>query len=297
LASLPVFRSLATGAKAFPAAVQVRQACREAKHTGPTAGFGGNALQANLVVVPHQYAHDFMQFCLRNPGPCPVLDVSAPGCPLLKRTTVGPDYADVRTDLPKYRVFRNGTVMADEDGPTDVSKFWTKTGRGSELNLVSFALGCSFSWENMLKEMGPDYCPRHVENGTCVPMYRTSMPAESYGVFHGNIVVSMRPYQPRCVQAVSDLTRRFPAAHGAPMYVGPNFAKDLGILDLLKPDFGDIPEMREGDVPMFHFCGVTPQLALEAAKIPFAITHVPGHMLVLDAVTSDVDSFSGFSKL
>jgi len=285
MAALPTFRSLATGAKAFAAGAQVRQACRQGKHTGPTAGYGGNALQANLVVLPHQYAHDFTQFCLRNPGPCPLLDVSAPGCPLLKRVSVGPDYADVRTDLPKYRVFRHGSVRPDEDGLTDVSKFWA----GSDLNLVAFALGCSFSWENMLQEMGPGYCPRHVENKANVPMYRTSVAAESYGVFKGNIVVSMRPYKPEHVQAVADLTRRFPAAHGAPLYAGPNYGRDLGIKDLRKPDFGDAPDMREGEVPVFHYCGVTPQLALEAAKIPFAITHVPGCMLVLDALTTDVD--------
>lgn len=150
--ALPVFRSLrGVGAKPFAAAQEIRLACRQAKHTGPTAGFGGNALQANLVVVPHEHAHDFTQFCLRNPGPCPLLDVTDPGSPFFKRASVGPDFADVRTDLPKYRVWRNGKVMGDEDGLLDVSEFWTKTGRGSELKLVSFALGCSFSWESMLQ--------------------------------------------------------------------------------------------------------------------------------------------------
>lgn len=291
MAALPVFRSLERGRAISGAAHAFRELCRQGKHTSPTSGCVPGAVQANLVVLPKEHAHDFTQFCLRNPQSCPLLDVSAPGCPLALRST-RPPHGNVATDVPRYRVWRHGKVHPDEDGITDVSHFWG--GQHERMQLVSFLLGCSFSWEHLLAGMGPSLAPRHISLGQNVPMYRTKTPNARYGPFGGHLVVSMRPYARRDVATVQALTARFPAAHGAPVQVGEPAA--LGILDLARPDFGDPPDLSGAslpgeleEVPVFHCCGVTPQAALEEAALPFAITHAPGHMMILDCVSSDLD--------
>jgi uncharacterized protein YcsI (UPF0317 family) len=235
----------------------------------PTAGWAAGHVQANLITVPVDWAYDVLVFCQRNPKPCPVLDVTDPGS---TSTFLAPD-ADLRTDLPGYRVWRDGTVV---DEPNDVTNLWSG-------ELVTFLLGCSFTFETALAEA---WLPlRHVDQGRNVPMYVTDRQCRPAGRLHGPMVVSMRPMPPDLVDTAVRLTSRMPAVHGAPVHVGDPAA--LGITDLDHPQFGD-PVVREpDDVPVFWACGVTPQAALLASRPPFAITHLPGHMFITDAKDSD----------
>jgi uncharacterized protein YcsI (UPF0317 family) len=203
-------------------------------------------------------------FCQRNPKPCPVLDVTEPGA----FTTPLADGADLRTDVPRYRVWRDG-VLVDE--PTDVRDEWTD-------DLVCLLIGCSFSFETALGETGVPL--RHVEAGRNVPMYVTNLPCREAGRLHGQLVVSLRPIPAAQVATAVTVTGAMPAVHGAPVHVGS--PADLGIADLGTPDFGDPPVIEPGDIPVFWACGVTPQAAVIASKPPFAITHAPGHMLITD---------------
>ena len=247
------------------AARALREACRSGAFAEPTAGFAPGCVQANLVAVPRSVAFDFARFCLLNPRPCPVVAISADG-------SVGPR-GDLRRDLPRYLVWRDGAVAAEV---LDVGDVWDD-------DMVGFLLGCSFSWEGRLEAAG--LTPRHVEAKTNVPMYVTDVPNEPSGPFGGTLVVSMRPYAPRDVPRVDAVTAAFPAAHGAPVHWGAPEA--LGIADLAAPDFGDAVDIREGEVPVFWACGVTPQTALAAAKLPLAVTHAPGHMFVFDDVLDE----------
>lgn len=248
------------------AAAALRRRCREGKETGPTAGLAPGFAQANLVAVPKRHAFDFARFCLLNPKPCPLLAVAdAPDAVLPEAVARG---ADLRRDLPRYRVWRDGVVV---DEVEDASSAWTE-------DLTAFLLGCSFSWEPALAAAGHE--PRHVTEGTNVAMYRTNVPNATAGPFGGTLVVSMRPYAPEAVPAVAALTSAYPAAHGGPVHWGD--PKELGIADLGAPDYGDAVPVRPGEVPVFWACGVTPQNALADAKLPLAITHAPGHMLVCD---------------
>jgi len=241
--------------------------------TGQTSGSVPKFVQANLVALPQQHAFDFLRFCLANPRACPLLDVTAPGDPVPR--TVAAD-ADLRTDVPKYCVWRDGRVVEER---TDVSS--------SELwpdDMVGFLLGCSFSWEHLLHEHY--LTPRQVEEQRNVPMYRTNVPNASVGPFGGELVVSMRPYLPSQLPTVASLTGRYPGAHGAPIHWGD--AREIGVCLESPPDFGERVTIREGEVPAFWACGVTPQEALRAAKLPLAITHAPGHMFVTDLTDSEI---------
>jgi uncharacterized protein YcsI (UPF0317 family) len=243
----------------------VRVACRAGRLTGQTSGLAPGYTQANLVVVPREYAFDFVLFCQRNPKPCPLIDVTEPGEVAPPRTA--PD-ADLRTDLPRYRVWRNGELVEE---PTDVRNVWRD-------DFVSFVIGCSFTFEAAMLRAGLPV--RHIEQGCNVPMYRTNIPCASAGVFRGPLVVSMRPLTPaQAVQAVQ-VTSRYPNVHGAPVHWGD--PAGIGIRDLARPDFGDPVEIRAGEVPVFWACGVTPQCALMEARLPIAITHSPGCMFVTD---------------
>ena len=217
------------------------------------------------------YAFDFLKFCLENPKPCPVLDVTRPGGRHFRN--VAPN-ADVTTDLPMYRVWRHGVL---EKEVTSVSDLY-------EDDMVAFALGCSFSWEDILSEN--NLTPRHMETSCNVPMYRTNIPNQISGPFGGNLVVSMRPYEKSDVKTVTEITSSYPGAHGDPVHVGD--PKSIGIQDINRPDFGDAIEIRNNETPVFWACGVTPQSAIEAAKIPLAITHSPGHMLICDVLNSEL---------
>jgi uncharacterized protein YcsI (UPF0317 family) len=231
----------------------------------PTTGWSLGFTQANLVVVPADWAYDVLLFAQRNPKPCPILDVTDPGA---TSTPLAPD-ADLRTDVPRYRVWRDGELV---DEPTDVVALWRD-------DLVSFLVGCSFTFETGLVEAGVPL--RHVEQGRNVSMYLTDRQCRPAGRLHGPLVVSMRHIPADLVATAVQVSGRMPAVHGAPVHVGA--PQSLGIRDLDEPDFGDPVRPHDGDVPVFWACGVTPQAALMASRPPFAITHAPGHMLVTDA--------------
>jgi len=255
----------------YATGAQVRLAARQGELAGPTPGLALGYLQANLVVLPRELAFDFLLFCQRNPKPCPLIDVTEPGDPEPRFAAPG---ADLRTDLPRYRVWRYGEL---EDEPADVRKYWRD-------DLVAFLVGCSFTFENALLEANIPV--RHIEMKRNVPMYRTNIPCRAAGRFHGPLVVSMRPLSPaQTIEAVR-ICSRFPQAHGAPIHFGDPAA--IGIHDIAQPDYGDPVEIRSGEQPVFWACGVTPQAAVAAAKPPFAITHKPGHMFVCDGREKDL---------
>ena len=234
----------------------------------PTAGWCHGYAQANLIAVPKDWAYDVLLFCQRNPRPCPVLDVTEPGD---TETMLAPD-ADLRTDLPRYRVWRDGELTSE---PKDVLGAWRD-------DLVTFLIGCSFTFEFALAEAGIPL--RHVEQGTNVPMYLTDVACRPAGRMSGPMVVSMRPIPGSLVGDAAVISGRMPAVHGSPVHIGD--PDGLGIVDLDKPDFGDPVRIRRGDVPVFWACGVTPQAAVLASRPPFAITHAPGHMFVTDVPDS-----------
>jgi uncharacterized protein YcsI (UPF0317 family) len=235
----------------------------------PTSGWCTGYTQANLIAVPVDWAYDVLLFAQRNPKPCPVLDVSDPGAP---STVLAPD-ADLRTDLPRYRVWEHGEPV---DEPTDVTARWRD-------DLVTFLIGCSFTFESGLLAAGVPL--RHGEQGRNVAMYLTDRSCRPAGRLSGRLVVSMRPIPADQVDTAVRVTGRMPAVHGAPVHVGD--PGELGIADLDRPDFGDPVRAAPGDVPVFWACGVTPQAMLMASRPPFAITHAPGHMLVTDARDAD----------
>jgi uncharacterized protein YcsI (UPF0317 family) len=243
----------------------VRAAVRRGELTGPTAGLAPGFTQANLVVLPEADAFDFLRFCVRNPRPCPVLEVTDPGSPEPAELAPG---ADLRTDLPRYRVWRDGEPVAE---PLDVRDAWRD-------DLVSFLIGCSFTFERALLAEGLPV--RHAEQGVNVPMYRTARACRPAGRFSGPLVVSMRPMTPEQAIRATQVTSRFPAVHGAPVHVGDPDA--LGVADLGAPDYGDPVELRAGEVPVFWACGVTPQAVAAASRPELMITHAPGHMFVTD---------------
>ena len=230
----------------------------------PTTGCAPGFTQANLVVLPKEWAFDMLLFGQRNPKPVPLLDVTDAGA---VSTVLAPG-ADLRTDLPRYRVWRDG-VLVDE--PTDVADLWAD-------DLVSFLIGCSFSFETALLEAGVPV--RNIDQGRNVSMYRTNVDCRPAGRLSGPMVVSMRPIPAAQVVTAVQVTARMPDVHGAPVHVGS--PGSLGIDDLSAPDFGDAVEVEDGDVPVFWACGVTPQAALMASRPPFAITHAPGFMFVTD---------------
>lgn len=250
----------------------VRTACRAGTLTGPTPGLAMGYVQANLVVVPRDYAFDFLLFCQRNPKPCPLLDVTEAGDPCPAEVAPG---ADLRTDLPAYRVWRNGS-LAEE--PADIRHLWRD-------DFISFVIGCSFTFENALLDAGLPV--RHIEQGVNVPMYVTNRPCRPAGRYRGPLVVSMRPMTPEQAVAATCICARFPRAHGSPVHFGDPAA--IGIADLAKPEFGDPVEVRPGEVPVFWACGVTPQAALMQARLPLAITHKPGHMFLTDLRDADLE--------
>lgn len=250
----------------------VRAACRAAKFDKPTPGLAPGFVQANMVAVPRALAFDFLLFCQRNPRPCPLLDVTEPGDPVPR--AVAPS-ADLRTDLPRYRIWQNGELVAE---PTKITDQWRD-------DLVGFLLGCSFTFESALLTAGVPM--RHIEQNRNVPMYRTNIPCRPAGVFHGPLVVSMRPLTPAQTVTATQICSRFPKAHGAPIHFGDPAA--IGIRDINQPDFGDPVEIRNGELPVFWACGVTPQAALMTAKPAFAITHAPGHMFVTDLRDSELE--------
>jgi uncharacterized protein YcsI (UPF0317 family) len=256
----------------FASGAEIRNQVRAGKWTGPTCGVALGYVQANLVVVPRELAFDFLLFCQRNPKPCPLLDVTEPGSAEPRFVAPG---ADVRLDVPRYRVYRHGE-LAEE--PDDLSPLWRE-------ELVAFLLGCSFTFENALIQAGLPV--RHLDEGGNVPMYRTNRACVPAGIFQGPMTVSMRPMMPAQAVRAVQVCSRFPRAHGAPVHLGDPAA--LGIRDLYQPDFGDPVEIRPGEIPVFWACGVTPQTVAMQARPPLLITHKPGHMFVTDLRDTDLE--------
>lgn len=250
---------------ALQTGMQVRQVCRAGEFTGQTSGLAPGFAQANLVILREQDAFDFQEFCQRNPKPCPLLEVTKAGDPCPHKLS---ESGDLRTDLPRYRVWKQGELVEE---PTEISHLWQE-------DLVSFLIGCSFTFESALVKAGLSV--RHLDLGANVPMYRTSIDCEPVGEFSGPLVVSMRPFKPDDAIRAIQITSRFPAVHGAPVHLG--FPEQLGITNLDQPDFGDSVPVESNELPLFWACGVTPQAVLMQAKPEFAITHSPGCMFVSD---------------
>jgi len=250
---------------------ELRRFCGAGLFDGPTAGLALGFTQANLVVLGADAAADFERFCRLNPKPCPLLEVTRPGRYEPAETAPG---ADLRRDLPRYRVYRHGVLT---ERPTSVESIW-------ERHLVAFLIGCSFTFESALLEAGLSI--RHIDEGRNVPMYRTDLPCTPAGAFAAPLVVSMRPLKPEQVAAAMEVTAAFERVHGSPVHVGR--PEEIGIEDLSHPDYGDAVTIRPGEVPVFWACGVTPIEAIMQAKPDLAITHEPGHMFVTDVRDRDL---------
>ena len=253
-------------------AQQVRAAIRTGSYGGHTSGLAAGKLQCNLAILPERFALDFLRFCQRNPKPCPVVGVSDSGDPFLP--TLGSDI-DIRSDVSKYRVFKDGALTDEVD---DISALWAD-------DFVTVALGCSFTFENALARNGIPV--RHMETGRNVPMYRSNIELMPAGPFAGKMVVTMRPIPAHQVDQACEISARYPQAHGAPIGFGD--PENIGIGDLSQPDWGDAVEVKDGEVPVYWACGVTPQNVLLDAKLPLCITHSPGHMLIAD-VAEDAET-------
>jgi len=263
--------------KSDPAAVAesaraARAEIRAGRFTKNTASVASGAVQGNVVILPADWAADFQRFCYLNPKPCPLIGVSEPGDPYLPM--LGEDI-DIRSDVGAYRVFEDGKAI---DEVFDVTDIWRD-------DLVTFILGCSFSFEEALMQAGLPL--RHVEMDVVVPMYTTNIQTKPAGPYRGRTVTSMRPFTPANAIRAIQITSRFPNVHGAPLHFGD--PSQIGIEDIDKPEFGgDRVDFYEGEVPVFWACGVTPQVVIESAKPPFCITHKPGRMLVTDRMNAEM---------
>jgi len=250
---------------------EIRALIRKGKWDEPTAGLAMGYAQANLVILPQKYAFDFLLFCQRNPKPCPLLEVLEPG---EFRTKFLSSDADIRTDIPRYNVFRKGKLQSTVK---EIRNIWKR-------DFVTFLLGCSFSFEEaMLRSKIP---VRHIEENRNVPMFITNIPCKSAGVFHGPMVVTMRPIPPEKIARSVQITSRYASVHGAPIHIGD--ATVIGVKNLRKPDFGDPVTIKKGEIPVFWACGVTPQAVVMEAKPDLCITHAPGHMFVSDLLNEEL---------
>lgn len=249
----------------------LRQLIREGKLQGHTSGLAKDYIQANVVILPSKYAYDFLKFCFRNPKTCPLLDVSEVG--EVSFPIYAPN-ADIRTDVAQYRIYKNGKLHSEVD---DLTEWHNK-------DLVSFLIGCSFTFEHALLES--DIPVRHIEEQHNVPMYMTNISAESSGTFHGNITVSMRPMTMAQAIKATEITTHFKNVHGTPIHIGDPQA--IGITNLAQPDFGEAVTINDNEVPVFWGCGVTPQSVALQARPELMITHSPGHMFITDIKNSQL---------
>ncbi len=248
---------------------EIREHIRSGSYRGQTAGFAPGRLQANLAILGEGFAGDFHEFCLKNSRPCPLVGVSGRGDPVMR----GLGDIDIRTDVPSYNVYREGTLA---ETVHDITALWTD-------DMVAFALGCSFTFERALAEAG--IAMNHIEANRIVPMYSTSIELTRVGPFGGTMVVSMRPIPEDQVDLAVSITGAYAHAHGAPVHAGDPIA--IGIKDIARPDWGDPADFAPGDVAVFWACGVTPQNVLREARPPICITHTPGRMLVTDVAEDD----------
>ncbi len=253
---------------------EMRALIRKGNWDKPTAGLAMGYAQANLVILPQKYAFDFLLFCQRNPKPCPLLEVLEPG--KFRPEFLSKD-ADIRTDIPRYNIYRKGKL---ERTVRDIRNLWKN-------DFVTFLLGCSFSFEEtLLRSKIPI---RHIEEKKNVPMFITNIPCRTAGVFHGPMVVTMRPIPPDKVTRAVQITARYASVHGAPVHIGD--PSKIGIKNLQRPDFGDAVTIRKGEIPVFWPCGVTPQAVMMKAKPDFCITHTPGHMFISDVLNEELASY------
>lgn len=243
----------------------IRELIRTGKITGPTAGMSKGYTQANLAILKKEYAYDFLLFCQRNPKSCPLIDVTDIGS--FTPNSIAKD-ADIRTDIPKYRIYKDGEYSEEV---ADITDYW-------EDDMVAFLIGCSFTFETPLLEAGIPI--RHIEENCNVPMYKTNIPCVKAGIFEGPIVVSMRPMSSADAIRAVQITSRFPDVHGAPIHIGD--PSQIGISDLTKPNFGDSVTIKDGEIPVFWACGVTPQAVAMQSKPSIMITHAPGCMFISD---------------
>ena len=243
--------------------INIRQDIRAGRFTGSTAGFCEGLIQANVVILPADFAEPFVEYCYLNPKPCPLIALGDKGNPLL--TNAGPDI-DIRSDVPRYIVYKDGVLATELNSVSDI---WQD-------DFVPFALGCSHSFEHGLMSKGIPM--KHVQNQTVVPMYRTNVATVPNEVFSGPLVVSMRPILKSLVDEVVAISSGFPHSHGSPIHIGD--PSEIGIFNLDAPDWGDSVEIDKDEIPVFWACGVTSQRAIENARPPIAITHRPGSMLI-----------------
>ena len=253
---------------------KARLMIRAGEHRGHTAGLAQGFVQGNLCILPADYALEFAAFCQRNPKPCPLIGISAPGDPRIPALA---EDMDIRTDLPQYRIFRDGELV---DEPSDIIDLWRD-------NMVSFVLGCSFSFEEALLDAGIPLS--HIERGENVAMYKTNIDTVPAGRFHGKMVVSMRPLKPADAILAIQITSRFPGVHGAPVHLGQPCL--IGVDDLETPFDGDRPRMEANEIPVFWACGVTPQVAVEQVRPPICVTHAPGCMVITNLLNSSLAVF------
>ncbi len=250
----------------FKTGDQLRKAARRQEFWGQTSGHAQGYVQGNLVILPTEWAFDFAIFAQRNPKPCPLIEVGDVGDPYTKFCAEG---ADIRTDIPKYHVYRKGELAEEL---FDITDLWQK-------DFVFFILGCSFTFEQALLQANLEV--RHVTENRNVPMYKTNINCHGAGKFKETpMVVSMRPFLPKDAIKAVEITKDFPAVHGSPIHVGD--PEKIGIKDLRKPDFGEAVTVGKDEISVFWACGVTPQMAAVIARPPIMITHAPGHMFVGD---------------
>ena len=244
----------------------VRAAIREGRWQGPTVGMSRGYLQANLAIVPERYAFDFLRFCLRNPKPCPLVEVLDPGDPVPHQSAPA---GDVRTDLSRYRVFRDGQLAEEV---SDLRALWRP-------DHVAFLMGCSLSFDQAMLEGGIDL--RHLQTGSGrIAVYESGIACRPAGIFHGNMIVSMRPIPRHLLVRAIEITSQYPIAHGSPVHVGKG--ADIGIADMTRIHSGKFNEVGPDEVPVFWGCGVTPQAIAAASGVPEMITHATGHLFVTD---------------
>jgi len=242
----------------------LREVFRAGQYTGLTTGLAPGHLQGNLVILPSEAADEFEAFCHANPSSLPLIERGRAGDPMM----ASGEGFDIRTDLPKYRVWRDGRPA---EAVTDIAAFWSG-------DSTAFLLGCWFANEDALARAGIRL--RHLELGIQGALFRTNRPAVPAGRFAGPVVASMRPFATENTDRVAVITARNSLAHGAPIHMGD--ATELGIRDISAPDYGEPIPPLPGETPIFWACGLTGQEALINAGLPFFISHEPGHMAITD---------------
>lgn len=251
--------------------LEARHLIRSGAFAAPTSGLCPGYAQANLIVLPREQAYDFLLFAQRNPKPCPLLEVTEVGA---REAAICATDCDIATDFPRYRIYEHGKLVAEVENVID---YWRD-------DLVSFVIGCSFSFESELIEAGIEI--RHNTQGRNVPMYLTNIDCQPAGSMSGKMVMSMRPIPHDQVVKAVQISGAIPQVHGAPLHIGDPAV--IGVKDIMHPEFGDPVDIHEGEVPVFWACGVTPQSIVMNSKPPFAITHAPGCMLITDTKNIDL---------